>query len=209
MLKKLPVDLLEAEESMFHAIENSLADTSKARSAVNLKFEGLRLLPLVIRLGRKLQEKNISFALAWPDTGATALAKRDAPELSQFIFSFKDLSVNSHNLDGISLLLCIEPNHYDYEEFFELCSKIDMKIIMINGKLEDGAVGIGSVARDRRKGFLSSWTYIYWLEPLSNGALQRIYPQDWYLFRLDPEGYRYLTKFERKPNLEELQEAFI
>ena len=63
---------------------------------------------------------------------------------------------------------------------------------MLNGRLEDAAVGIGSVARERRKGFVASWQQAYWLQPLEGGALMRCFPDDWRLYRQDPDGYRQL-----------------
>ena len=72
------------------------------------------------------------------------------------------------------ILVAVSPQHYDYEEFEALCKNVNCKVIMINGKLDDAAVGIGSVARERRKAFVSKWVNIYWLEPLVNGALKTI-----------------------------------
>ena len=65
---------------------------------------------------------------------------------------------------------------------------------MLNGRLEDAAVGIGSVARERRKGFCGIWQQAYWLQPLEGGALLRSYPDDWHLFRQDSDGYRLINR---------------
>ena len=58
---------------------------------------------------------------------------------------------------------------------------------MLNGRLEDAAVGIGSVARERRKGFVASWQQAYWLQPLEGGALMRCFPDDWRLYDLNTD----------------------
>ena len=50
-------------------------------------------------------------------------------------------------------------------------------MVLLNGKLEDAAVGIGTVARERRKGFLSSWQSAYALIPTGDGALRRAFPR--------------------------------
>ena len=50
--------------------------------------------------------------------------------------------------------------HDDYEEFLNLSSKHNGYILMINGKLEDTAIGIGSIGRDRKKKFISSLNFI-------------------------------------------------
>ena len=52
---------------------------------------------------------------------------------------------------------------------------------MVNGKLDDASVGIGSVARERRKAFISKWDNIYWLEPLEKGALMHSHGDNWNL----------------------------
>ena len=64
--------------------------------------------------------------------------------------SFKEGLVYKLGQNSDDLLLAVTPNHYDYDEFEGLCNKINQKVIMINGKLDDAAVGIGSVARERR-----------------------------------------------------------
>ncbi len=42
---------------------------------------------------------------------------------------------------------------------------------MVNGKLEDPIVGIGSVGREMRKRFAEKWKVLYFVQPLSMGAL--------------------------------------
>ena len=44
--------------------------------SIYLKFEGLKLQPVVIRLYKSLTSHNFKLKLLWPDAGATALAKR-------------------------------------------------------------------------------------------------------------------------------------
>jgi hypothetical protein len=64
-------------------------------------------------------------------------------------------------------------------------------------------VGIGSVARQRRKGFLSGWQSAYALIPTGDGALKRACPGAWELYRRDPDGFRFVSKFDHKPDAEE------
>ena len=119
-------------------------------------------MPVAIRLKESISEASIKSLLLWPDAGATALAKRDAPELSDNIMSFKDVIKSDNNDYTNHLLVAVSPQHYDYEDFENLCNKSDSRIIMLNGKLEDSDVGIGSVARERRKSFIRKWINIYW-----------------------------------------------
>ena len=83
----------------------------------------------------------------------------------------------------------------------------DLALFFSPGKLEDAAVGIGTVARERRKGFLSSWQSAYALIPTGDGALRRAFPQDWQLYRRDPDGYRFVQDFEAKPDAEQMADA--
>ena len=80
-------------------------------------------------------------------------------------------------------------------------------ILMLNGRLEDSAVGIGSIARERRRGFISSWEYAYSLEPLQKGALMMSYPDEWQLFSADKDGYRFSSTFKDRPNSEQIDEC--
>ena len=73
---------------------------------------------------------------------------------------------------------------------------------MFNGLLDNLSVGIGSVARERRKRFVSTWSNIYWLEPLAKGAILMAYPNDWLLFSSSPDGYRFERDFKQKPEVD-------
>ena len=209
MSKRLPKDLAEAESQIFSCISQFIKSNPADRISINLKLEGLRLMPLVIRFFNNLKDNNIKSILLWPDAGATALAKRDAPEIEDYIKSFKDIKKLNNNEFNEYLFIAISPQHYDYQEFESLCTTYTNRIIMINGKLDDSSVGIGSVARKRRKVFISKWENIYWLEPLHKGALMHSYPEDWSLFRSDSDGYRFVKGFKEKPNEELIFESLI
>ena len=208
MNKQLPANLFEAEEQIFKSLSSFLKGNGESRISINIKLEGLRIMPVVIRLFKKLESENIKPILLWPDAGATALAKRDAPEISTSIKSFNEALKEENEVDGY-LFLAISPQPYDYDQFEEICRRCTNKIVMINGKLDDAAVGIGSVARERRRNFISKWVNIYWLEPISKGALMHHYPENWKLYRLDSDGYRKLSEFNDKPNSDSLFEAFL
>ncbi|WP_320674677.1 DUF1995 family protein [Prochlorococcus sp. MIT 1341] len=204
MHEVLPKDLREAEFRLFKSSIASLGKNPLGRWIVTLKFEGLKLLPLVIRYSRELLKSHKNHYLAFPDAGATALAKREYPEMSEKIFSFNE--VKTKQLVQPNILLAVMPTPPDFEIFEDIANKYSGPIVMINGNLEDSVVGIGSVARDRRKRFLSSWNVSYWLEPLKAGALMKAFPSDWILFQLTDQGYSYKSKFTDKPTSEEIYE---
>ena len=197
----LPADLLTAEADLLDALKAALASGKGARWGATLRFENLRLLPVALRLFQALRMWDDSCRLLWPDAGAAALARRDAPEHADFILDFNQWSAGG---DSDGLVLAVGPQPSDYEQFMAICQDHGGSVVMLNGRLEDAAVGIGSVARERRRGFVSSWQQADWLQPLEGGALMRRFPDDWTLYRLDPDGYRHLSSMENRPDPEQI-----
>ena len=150
----LPADLLAAEEAMLQAALAAVGSGDGQRWAASLRFEGLRLLPVAVRLARALIAAGQDLLMVWPDAGAAALARRDAEDLKEVILDFNQLKRAESDVPDTRLLLAVNPSPADYEEFQALCENHAGVVLMLNGRLEDAAVGIGSVARERRKG---SW----------------------------------------------------
>ena len=200
----LPPDLRSAEAEAQAAIEAALAGGAKGLWTVELRFEGLRLLPVALRLQAALAATLPRLRLLCPDAGATALAQRDAPDFATSIASLRD-QMRLQQADGGSdgVLLLVAPSPADYEEVEQVCALHRGAVLLLNGSLEDAAVGIGSVARERRKGFLSGWQSAYALIPTGDGALRRTYPEPWELYRADPDGYRFVARFDQKPDAEQ------
>lgn len=203
----LPADLKAAEAAALQALLQALKLEEGNRWTVTWRFEGLRLLPVVIRFVEGLREVGLDPVVAWPDAGAAALAQRDAPDLAGSICSLMDLKRGRFSDAGERLLLAIAPQPSDYEELEAVTEAWNGPVAMLNGRLEDAAVGIGNVARTRRRGFVSTWQTAYWLEPLSQGALLRQCPEPWWLFRRDPDGHRAVGQFDTRPDPETLEAA--
>lgn len=282
----LPPDLLSAEAQAMEGLNAALAESATGRWTLEFRFEGLRLLPLVLRLGQALQAQERQFRLVFPDAGATALAQRDAPDLAARTGSLKDQErlnaaaagagagvevgadggVVAGEAAGVGdgsgageavraeagaasgtgagaaaeplgsgatstppadssaaqgpgsnpqrdaddnepLLLLVAPGPSDYDAVERLCLNHRGGVVLLNGSLEDAAVGIGSVARERRRGFLSTWRSAYALLPLPEGALRRCFPGPWELYRNDPDGHRLVETFEQKPDAEQVAET--
>ena len=199
MTNKLPSDLKEAELNVYESIQSYfLSNSEKSFLSINLKFEGLRINPIIFRLSNKLTDLKYENILLWADAGGAALAKRDSPELANKIFTFKEF-INSTELLNSLLIVC-SPQPYDIEIFEKVCSHTNSTIIMINGKLEDPIVGIGSVGREMRKRFAEKWKVLYFVQPLSMGALLKKFPNDWELFKLNPNGYNFVKSFDERPD---------
>lgn len=200
----LPGDLAAAEEELLCSLRSALAADSKGRWTLELRFEGLRLAPVALRLQRQLDQPGARVQLLFADAGATALAQRDAPDQSASISSVSDWS-RRDPAPG-TVLICVAPGPPDYDEVELVCEKHDGPVVLLNGRLEDAAVGIGSVARERRRGFMARWQSAYTLQPLSGAALRHAHPDDWQVYRLDPDGYRLAGSSEQRPAPEELDE---
>ena len=200
----LPADLRTAETEALAAVQAALAAGQRGLWTVEFRFEGLRIMPVALRLLGALTPSHPSIRLLFPDAGATALAKRDAPEQAAQLSSLGDL-MRLQQADGGSdgVLILVAPTPADYEDVEQVCAQHRGLLVMVNGRLEDAAVGIGTVARERRKGFLSGWQSAYALIPTSDGALRRAYPGDWQLYRRDPDGYRSVASFEQRPDAEQ------
>jgi hypothetical protein len=199
MTNNLPADLEEAEINVYDSIQSYfLSNSDQSFLSINLKFEGLRLNPIIFRLSNKLTKNKYENILLWADAGGAALAKRDNPELANKIYTFKEF-INSSDLINSILLVC-SPQPYDIEMFEQVCSHAKSTVIMLNGKLEDPIVGIGSVGREMRKRFAEKWQVVYFVQPLSLGALSKKFPNDWDLFKLESNGYSFVKSFEKRPD---------
>jgi hypothetical protein len=194
----LPADLRSAEAQALEALLAALTSQARGRWSVDWRFEGLRLLPVALRLAAALQQAGQALRLVFADAGGAALARRDAPELAEQIVDFRGQTAGQ----SPPLLLVVAPAPPDYDDFEQLCSGHSGSVVMLNGSLEDAAVGIGSVARERRRGFLSQWQPAYALQPLDGSALRFAFPGPWELYRHDPDGFRLAATFEQRPDLE-------
>jgi hypothetical protein len=204
---RLPADLNGAEAEAFVALQEALADGDGGRWTVELRFQGLRLLPVVLRLAEALAAVGVPLRLLFADMGATALARRDRPELAERIASFADQRRLQEQGPSDGVLLLVGASQAEYDQVEALCSDHRGPAVLVNAALEDAAVGIGSVARQRRRGFLSLWQAAYALIPQAGSALRRVYPGEWELFRLDADGFRPVARFERRPDGEEQEQA--
>jgi hypothetical protein len=204
----LPADLRTAETEALEAAAAALAEGSRGLWTMEFRFEGLRIMPVALRLLAGLSPRHPDLRLLFPDAGATALAKRDAPDQAAQLTSLGDLQ-RLQQADGGSdgTLLLVAPTPADYDDVERVCSQHRGVVLMLNGRLEDAAIGIGTVARERRRGFLAGWRSAYALIPTADGALRLAHPGPWELYRRDPDGYRPVTTFDSRPDAEQQADA--
>lgn len=204
----LPPDLQTAETEALEALRSALATSARGRWTLELRFEGLRLLPVVLRLAGALQASGMAIQLLFPDAGAAALARRDGPDLADRIATFADhqrtqADAPTGDDSPARVLILVGASQAEYSSVESVCQAHPGRAVLVNSALEDAAVGIGSVGRERRRGFLAGWEAAYALIPLSGSALRRAHPHDWELYRLDPDGYRLAASFDHRPDGEE------
>ncbi len=204
----LPADLRSAEQEAQRACAAAIAAEDRGLWTLEMRFEGLRLLPVVLRLAQALLSPYPDLRVLFSDMGATALARRDAPDLADRIASLGDQRRRQEqNGSSSGLLLLVGVSPADVDQVEAVCADHRGALLLVNGSLEDRAVGIGSVARSRRRSFVSRWQAAYALVPTSVSALRRAYPGPWELYRLDADGYRPVAQFEQRPDGEQQAEA--
>jgi hypothetical protein len=87
----LPADLRSAEAEALKAVEAALASDPRGLWTVEFRFEGLRIMPVALRLLTALTPTRPGLRLLFPDAGAAALARRDAPDQAGQLSSLGDL----------------------------------------------------------------------------------------------------------------------
>lgn len=195
----LPADLNAARRQCATALEAALAD-GLTRLQVDLRFEGLRWPAVAHGLCEALQQQRRTTVLAFADMGAAALARRDFGLSAAEAVTFADLSAG-RGPDHAALCVAVTPAAPDFTAFENACTALgEHPVIALNPRLEDAAVGIGSVARTRRRGFLALWRVVYGLYPLEQAALAYAHPGPWRLFREDPDGFRLAASLPNRPD---------
>ena len=194
----LPPDLNTACRQCGTALETALAD-GLTRLQVDLRFEGLRWPAVAHGLCQILQQRG-TIVLAFADMGAAALARRDFDLSATEALTFADLS-GGRWPENATLCVAVTPTAPDFSAFENACTAFgERPIIALNPRLEDAAVGIGSVGRARRRGFLALWRVVYGLYPLEQAAMAYAHPGPWRLFREDPDGFRLVASLSKRPD---------
>ena len=195
----LPADLNAARRQCATALEAALAD-GLTRLQVDLRFEGVRWPAVAHGLCGALQQQRRTVVLAFADMGAAALARRDFGLSAAEALTFADLSAGRYP-DHAALCVAVTPAAPDFTAFENACTALgEHPVIALNPRLEDAAVGIGRVARARRRGFLALWRVVYGLYPLEQAALAYAHPGPWRLFREDPDGFRLAASLPNRPD---------
>ncbi len=203
----LPKDLNEALKNLENSIISSF-QLSNNRFTIEFNFEGLRFNRIGITIYKILanyynnNKINKNIYITYSDPGAVALAQRDYSNIKDNIYTFKGFNESQYIEDNESVLISILPQTYDFDSFEPMCDKFKGLHYSLNPKFEDANIGIGSVIRERRKYFVSTWQNIYFLQPINKGALMHAYPNNWFLYKEINKKYLFIKEFDNKPDNE-------
>lgn len=203
-MAELPTTLDEAIAQAKEATQAAL-DDGRTRLQVELIFPEIALqaqaiaqqfIPLFEQYGSGLK-------VFFPDTGASALARRDWGETP---FKVTDLGSSRSPIERKvqpedEAFLVVSPSAVEVAQVEQLCNFAgDRPSVLLIPQLEDVyVVGIGLAARKLRDRFLSTIESCYYLRPIENAALRRCYPGLWEVW-LETEGeYQLIAEEPEKP----------
>lgn len=158
---------------------------------------------------------NQNIKAIFPDAGVAALLKhqwQDAP------FAIASLSDRKPVGEDDEVVVLISPD-YQYAGLVERLANslvsedaVIRPLLLWNPRLSSGDVGIGYNVRRMREFFLTSFIPVYYLRPLTMGAIYRCYPEPWLLFKDDPSrpGHYLLVKQQgARPDADDIESLFM
>jgi len=210
-MSNLP-DTLEEATSQAIAATFAAIDAGYKRLIVDIRFPELNALPVGYEFALKFgQVYGNTWQALFSDAGSAALAKRDwRLEISTRGVNEGRAAIKPED----QAFLLVAPSSIEVaqiEKLVELSG--DRPFVMLNPRLENSEVGIGLSARRLRNRFLSTFELCYYIQPLSQGALWRDYPQNWQVWQ-NPEAdsddlkMSLLQEFLQKPTSEDLDRLF-
>ena len=212
-MNTFPATLDAAVEQALEATKAAIADGYKLIQ-VELVIPEIALKSEALALEfARLFADDLQVKVMFPDTGASALAKRnwgEQPfEVTDMGSRFTSIETQVSEEDEIFIVAC--PSAVEVERAEKL-SQIagDRPVIFLIPQLEDVAiVGIGLAARQLRDRFIKNIYSCYYLRPLEAGAILRCHPSLWQIWLEREEGYELATELTTKPMGEDLERLMI
>lgn len=147
----------------------------------------------------------------FPDAGAAALLKHLWLDAS---FGFGSLNDRRPINNDDEVVVLVVPDYQMLAEVQKIASLLSQDtenearpLIMWNPRLFSGDVGIGLNVRRTRDNFVSTFTVVYSMRPLPEGAIFRRYPGLWQVFLDDkekPGRYKLAKEQPSRPNPDDL-----
>lgn len=151
--------------------------------------------------------------LLFPDEGTAAYVQRNWEDLPPRTACMS--LPRAQLVDGVEALLLIAPSATEVPAVQRLLQQVEERapatvVLMVNPKLVDmQSTGYGAVGRDLRNMVTDSFTIAMALKTYPTGALQRLYPDGWSVWREEPSeegGYELMYSSSRRPSGDEIAE---
>ncbi len=206
-MSSLPDSLEDALTQARESVRSALA-AGYTRVQIEILIPELKPLPAAQKL---LQAELLRSWLPTPckvflpDAGSGALARRDWQGADFAIVGIGELRAEIEPDDQSFVL--IAPGVVEVGTVEKLATTAgERPFVLFNPQLEDAAVvGIGYAARKLRQRFLVTFEPAYYLRPLGEGALRRVYPSAWEVWREEKGEYYLLAEELAKPSTETLE----
>jgi len=209
----LDVAVEQAKEATKKAISDGyrLIQVELVIPEIALKSEALAL-----EFANLLAEDGSKVKVMFPDTGASALAKRNWGEqkfqVTDMGSRFTSIETQVSPEDEIFIVAC--PSSVEVERAEKLTQiSGDRPVVFLIPQLEDVAVvGIGLAARQLRERFIKNIYSSYYLRPIEEGAILRCHPSSWQIWLENEEkaeNYELATELSAKPMGEDLDRLML
>ena len=212
-MNTFPDTLDTAVEQAKEAAKNAIADGYRLIQVELVIPEiALKSEALALEFAELFSADGSKVKVMFPDTGASALAKRnwgEKPfEVTDMGSRFTSIETQVSTEDEIFIVTC--PSSVEVERAEKLTQIAgDRPVIFLIPQLEDVAiVGIGLAARQLRERFIKNIYSSYHLRPIDGGAILRCHPSKWQIWLENEEraeNYELATELSSKPMGEDLE----
>jgi hypothetical protein len=213
-MNTFPETLDAAVEQAKAAAQTALADGYKLVQVELVVPEiALQSEALALEFAQLFAQTGSRVKVMFPDTGASALAKRNWGEqpfaVADMGSRFTSIETQIAEEDEIFIVAC--PSAVEVERAEKLSQLAgDRPVLFLIPQLEDVAVvGIGLAARQLRDRFIQNIYSCYYLRPLETGAILRCHPAPWQIWLEQESGYELATELTTKPMGEDLERLMI
>ena len=168
---------------------------------------------LAFEFAQLFAEAGTKVKVMFPDTGASALAKRNWGEqpfaVTDMGSRFTSIETQVAEEDEMFIVAC--PSAVEVERAEKLSQVAgDRPVLFLIPQLEDVAiVGIGLAARQLRDRFIKNIYSCYYLRPIEEGAILKDHPSAWQIWLEKESGYELATELTTKPMGEDLERLMI
>ncbi len=213
-MNTFPATLDAAVEQAKEATQAAIADGFKLIQVELVIPEiALKSEALALEFAKLFAEAGSQVKVMFPDTGASALAKRNWGEQSFKVTDmgsrFTSIDTQIAETDEIFIVACPSAVEVDRAEKLSQLAG-DRPVIFLIPQLEDVAVvGIGLAARKLRDRFIKNIHSSYYLRPIEAGAILRCHPAPWQIWLELESGYELATELSTKPMGEDLERLMI